>query len=554
MEQRSAFLLFTEFLRSPDPQVRRNALSALAAIQSEDSLGEVVRVALSDPDPQVRQRAEDELVSAAAQSQDALTKALWKELRPGKLSVAAYALIGRLRGRGVNLRLPGMSLLRKLKFAFALRRGSGERRPPALRKSAFFGGLLGAVGLLLYLNLAMRVDLGTPGAAGIALAALILPFAIIFVTYRWWLPIQIQPDRAAGAFLDLFSLAVLGGVAGLMVVALFLVFEHGLGTATSIAVVSSAAALSFGAARAGTLITHGCAWGTLANRIVQVVSGAAAGAVVLTAISVGIGLAEDKATAVAWVVFLPVLLGLSFAVSAADFAGYSAYPAQTLMRKAAGAIVAIVLFASTCLLGVLGLISRDPGTPAVILSDGGLTIPIRALPANINLTVKDARLVRFEVPEEAKGLGDFQISLRRGAAPARQGDRGHQAVRNMRDGALDYQDDPPEIEEWLRPGKYQIAVDGSHTGSSILVLSEPLPFLLGRIKSRGVRSQVCTLVISSNRARSPEALVESASAKSDSPRSPDAQKRQARASSARGETSSNPANMGPSWHLPMPFG
>src|ERR1039458_8744624 len=129
MEQHSAVSLISEFLGSADPQVRRNALTALASIRGQDSLREVVRAAVSDADDRVRDRAQEEILALGSPPPPALTDALHEELQSGRNRLAAYALVGRLRSRGMRIGLPPMSLAARARLALALRRQKAGALP-----------------------------------------------------------------------------------------------------------------------------------------------------------------------------------------------------------------------------------------------------------------------------------------------------------------------------------------------------------------------------------------------------------------------------------------
>jgi tetratricopeptide (TPR) repeat protein len=474
MEQHSALSLFTEFLRSPDPQVRRNALTALGSINSEGSFSEVVRTALTDDDSRVRRRAEDELVALGASPPAALVSVLWDQLKPGNLPGQAYALLGRLRGRGMAIRLPRLSPIKRLKFAWALRRRATEEQIPTMRKASFFGGLAGVVSLLLCLNLTMGVNLAAPGTAGISIAGLLLPLAFVLVTYRWWRPVQDQPDRVAGAFIDICFLCVCGALNGLIILCLFLVTGEKHGTLTSISVVVAAGALSFSATRAGALIAHGCARGILTNRIARTASGAAAGILILTTISAGVGMAQDEATAVVWIVLLPVLLGLACALSTVDGSGSAETAAVPVLGRVPAIIAALLLVAGVLVPAAFSLIPKKFRTPEVDVSSAVQTIPLNAFPAAVNFTVKESRVVKVSLH------GDYKIGLWRGSAPT--GD----ARNQFRGGALDQDEDNPVIDEWFSPGRYHVLVVGSKADAKNLVLSAPLPFFVDGLFQRAI--------------------------------------------------------------------
>jgi len=112
--------IIIEFLNSETPQLRRNAMTALANLHDSEAVKYMVQTALTDKDESVRARAEDELANLDEQSLTMLSKDFITRLGDKSESLPAYALLGRLRSRGLQLKLESLNWLRTLYLEFGL--------------------------------------------------------------------------------------------------------------------------------------------------------------------------------------------------------------------------------------------------------------------------------------------------------------------------------------------------------------------------------------------------------------------------------------------------
>ncbi len=225
--QPSTLALMSEMLQSSDFRVRRNALTALASTRSAAAYGRVIQGALRDDDPEVRDHAENEMLVSGNPPPAGLTNALGDALRTEDLGVPTYALIGRLRSRGLSLELPQTSFSRRMKLGLGLRREDSGLSLPKLIGSALLGSIVALGVLFAYLALIERTITVLDWRSTMELigAGLLLPMAVIFVTWSWWRPIQRQPDRLTGALIDLCVLFVVGAAIGLGVFFLVRLFQ-----------------------------------------------------------------------------------------------------------------------------------------------------------------------------------------------------------------------------------------------------------------------------------------------------------------------------------------
>src|SRR5262245_32688783 len=122
MAQRNPVLIAKEYVQPTEPpNVRRNALAALAALNVPESWAVLAETALTDKDETVRDQAEDELSHLAAASARNAIEPVLAMLEDADRGRKAYALLGRLRNRGMEFRLPRLGLLQRLKLAKAMR-------------------------------------------------------------------------------------------------------------------------------------------------------------------------------------------------------------------------------------------------------------------------------------------------------------------------------------------------------------------------------------------------------------------------------------------------
>src|SRR3712207_3033598 len=107
---RDPLSIVDEFLRYPDPQMRKNAVTALALVESEKAIRRLVEIALSDSEPQVRKRAEDEILRLDGQQAEWAVEALGAAMKDSERRLLAYAALGRLRSRGLTTTCPQQNL------------------------------------------------------------------------------------------------------------------------------------------------------------------------------------------------------------------------------------------------------------------------------------------------------------------------------------------------------------------------------------------------------------------------------------------------------------
>ena len=98
MAQRNPVLIAKEYVQSTEPPaVRKNALTALAALDDPEGWAVLADSALTDPDETVRRLAEEELSRLPSPSARKAIEPVLAMLEVPKKGQRAYALLGRLR-------------------------------------------------------------------------------------------------------------------------------------------------------------------------------------------------------------------------------------------------------------------------------------------------------------------------------------------------------------------------------------------------------------------------------------------------------------------------
>lgn len=284
MPQRNPVLIAREYVQPGEPpQVRKNALSALATLGGTESWGVLTEVALVDTDPSVRERAETELSSLTPDSAARAIEPLFGDLDVDARKEAAYSLLGRLRNRGLSFTFPRRSLGSRLSLA----RKTARHLTPSHGWTFFFrawkGGVTGAVAawILLMLYCVVLIDAHVEMATAIAyliVLFVICPLLAIPAT-NWTPPIRCYADTLGGLLLDMAVAAAVGGLWGLVVALAITRTEGGMPHRhwLLVAVLPVAAA----AVRFGTVAFFGRRRAPAQNVVLQMVGGFGCGTLVI---------------------------------------------------------------------------------------------------------------------------------------------------------------------------------------------------------------------------------------------------------------------------------
>jgi len=273
--------IIIEFLNSETPQLRRNAMTALANLHDSEAVKYMVQTALTDKDESVRARAEDELANLDEQSLTMLSKDFITRLGDKSESLPAYALLGRLRSRGLQLKLESLNWLRTLYLEFGLFKYVYPKRGWAFYFRSFMpaikAGLMASVVYIIFFALLhYRINVLLPKKFSLSLletnvelndliyAGIGMTLLIPLITFRT-LALDLYADKYKGALIESIWAALAGLLLGITV-------SGGFGIALMFAMV---------AVRMGCISTHGVEVDYFPKHFVQTLSGAIAGTLVL---------------------------------------------------------------------------------------------------------------------------------------------------------------------------------------------------------------------------------------------------------------------------------
>jgi len=398
--------IIIEFLNSENSQLRRNALTALASLHSSEAVKYMVQTALNDKDESVRTRAEDELANLDEQSLTMLSKDFIARLGDKSESLPAYALLGRLRSRGLQLKLESLNWLRTFYLEFNLFKYVYPNRGWKfyLRSSmpAAKAGLVAAVIYFIFFTLLhYRINWFLPQmhsfssldtnvsftdlivGAPIAMA-LLIPLA----TFRA-MALDLYADRFKGALIE----SLWAGLAGLLL---------GATVSSGFAI---AVLLTMVAVRMGCISTHGVEFDYVPKHFVQTLAGTLAGTLVLLAFA---ALNFDKSTGVRFdyyectnylVAFIPAAANTYATI---DIAHANALPRNTLLPR-------LIAYGLPMLFAIIVSVAYFPESPCMeteetIQASAAFTDPVEVnisrAPYCLSLVVGDEQQAVIIIPVE----------------------------------------------------------------------------------------------------------------------------------------------------------
>jgi hypothetical protein len=190
-----------EYLRSPEVQHRKNAVTAFAIMADEQASAMLVDIALTDTEPGVRQRAEEELLAVAPAQQKEVIETTKRRLDDPKKRQAAYLFLGRLRSNGWNVSLNRWPLLMWLRLTWGLNLHLYPVRNWRFRTRAWKYGLLGAAAGVAFMGMVFLRSWQLQDYGGFILYSFLLvilsPVIAAAATQRTT-PIGLYADRLLG--------------------------------------------------------------------------------------------------------------------------------------------------------------------------------------------------------------------------------------------------------------------------------------------------------------------------------------------------------------------
>lgn len=215
----SAFYIVEEFLRSRDPQMRKNALTALAVLgRDEDTIERLTKLALNDADEGVRQRAVDEIVSLSDEVLPRAVKVLQTAMANASWRQTAYALLAHLKSLGRSLPKPGsfLSLPARLRLAWAMNKYTYPVRKWNFRfrtwKASLVGGTLCMAVVFLSFSFSKSIYWKNSAYGGVLFWVPLLSVTASAFVARHATPFNLYFDRAA-AFTVEIGVAILYSMA-----------------------------------------------------------------------------------------------------------------------------------------------------------------------------------------------------------------------------------------------------------------------------------------------------------------------------------------------------
>lgn len=295
----SAYFIVEEFLRSPDPQSRKNALTALAVMAEDEQCAErLAESALTDADAGVRKRALAEIVSLPEGSLERAAWTAWNGLKDESTEQNAYAVLGHLRGIGKPVPKPEGALPQYKRFvlAWGLKNHLNPARDWTFRlrawKTALAGGLLGIAAVMIAFF--KMTDWSGNGYYVIPPLLLMLAVAAGVAAAQHTTPVNLYYDSRPAFLVEVgaaVAYSLLAAVPLLLVLAI-----SGPEEAPKWLTVILGVPVVVGAARAATLLSYGVAKGRRRNVVLQTLVAAGTLLLLLTAFNFFIWLFSSPST------------------------------------------------------------------------------------------------------------------------------------------------------------------------------------------------------------------------------------------------------------------
>jgi len=347
MPGRNPFLVAKEYLQTGElPQVRKNALTALAALDDEDSRTLLVDVALTESDLEVREKAVEEIASMPPESIRGVLKLVVNELKVPERARGAYALLGTLRNRGINFEFPRLPVAQRVRLAKSLRDYLSPRRGVKFHFRTLGGVLVGVfmtwLAMIIYCYGALDADLEVGPLVGYLFLVWILTMGIAAASTLFTSPARFYADLKGGALLDIaMAAAVSLGISGVAVMISLLGGRKGLGWQPQYMLLLSAPLVAAGV-RVGTLTAFGWARNKGLNRLIQVLVGGSCGLAIYNLSLMASGYAGDAFLGQAWAIIVLCSYGLAAAFSWID-SGSLALPLSSLSGTVASGLTLLTL-------------------------------------------------------------------------------------------------------------------------------------------------------------------------------------------------------------------
>jgi len=390
MQSRNPTSIVKEYLEPTEPvQVRKNALTALAALGDDGSMALVINSALSDGDAAVKERAEEEIASLSPVDAANALQPILDGLKQKARNLDAYALLGRLRSRGVSVPFPRLRMITRLRLARSLRNTVYHKRGFRFHVRTVGGmslGMLLAV-LPIPLYLLTTLDITTTsdfvgGTFGFYLVGWVLALPLMAFATLYASPVRYQVDISGSAILDmLVAGTVSGSVAGLSLLAWASDHaEWGSSPALPLMVLSGVV-LGAAAVRGGTLAAFGLFHRKWPNYFTQIAVGGLCGVAVYDLAAIALGRTEEPFISLGWMWTFLGGFGLAGAYAKIDAEPRPRPVTSKVLWIPAGALAAVALS-----VGLIAFIPLQKAPPINLgkLNKLPVVIPVRNVPTDIH--------------------------------------------------------------------------------------------------------------------------------------------------------------------------
>jgi hypothetical protein len=397
MPGRNPLLIVKEYARAEDRQVRKNAINALAVLDDQDGWKMLTEIALEDKEPDVRSFAEAKIASLPQERAKAAVEPLLEALTTAGKENEAYAILGRLRSRGLYVKLPRLSLLSRLLNAKALFDSVYPKKGIPFRFRAWKSISLTVIISVFVLSvLASLQERSVVYGWSIFYYFLIAWFtAQIFAAMAtsFTSPTRLHADPLGGALFD-----VVAGVAATWFAAFWAILFSLSGSGDSNTGRSVIDPILFGiavtlaaiAVRAGTLAVFGILPSQRINWILETVVGGACGLGVFGLVILLSGRASSPLLSGTGSILPPVVFGLA--------ASYAATDGQSPLRPWNTPWMRLPAIAFAVLATLLFSIPAIPAHRAAPMTMQGspfsqpvnLSIPLKQVPVDITFTTEDS--------------------------------------------------------------------------------------------------------------------------------------------------------------------
>ncbi len=411
MPGRNPFLIVKDYLNPGEPvQVRKNAVTALATLDDEESRALLAEKAVTDESDEVKQKARDEIAAMPEGSSQQVLELVLRDLEDPQRQRTAYVLLGELRNKGLKFKFPAISFFSRIGLAKDMRDHLYPTRGARFWFRVLPGTLLGIiaawVGIVLFFA-GMRFYPDMSSSLLFLLVSGLVTLAVAIVATYMTSPARFYPDWVGGAFLEMGFVGVVAFFAAVVTILITIANIWEL-RPYFLMVCAPAAAASV---RWGTLASFGLVRTKWLNRVIQTVVGGAFGVAVYELLTIVTRKNQAYFYPAAWLWMVVASYGLAAAFASID-AESEPRPATPRVLTAAALLVVVpcTVFNFAELIPPKSVQAQEPVAP-VIIDLGELrsstSFPVTALPAVFIFSVAEPSTLFAEFYPSSLGILDI---------------------------------------------------------------------------------------------------------------------------------------------------